>query len=283
MAAVDEKTISIGEFEWFYREAVPSSPLDRSPVLFLHGLPSRSYTWSSMMAEYADAGLRSIAPDWLGFGQSEMPERYRFNYSVDAYIEALGQFLDTIGLDRVSIVVQGFLGSVGLQFALRNRDRVDRIAILNAPIAGGAKLPFKMQQMTWPLVGDMLTQDPLAIDRLLEDGSGFTIPDEDLDVYRRPWLRTSSAGRSLMYALRGLRLPESTAEIGAGFDGHDGPVLAIWGTNDPWLDSDGIREFVDRLGDGTLVELPEAGHFPQEHWTREIGESLLPFLRRSDL
>ena len=52
-------------------------------------------------------------------------------------------------------------GSVGLQFALRNRDRVDRIALLNAPIASDAKLPFKMQQMTWPLIGDMLTQDPL--------------------------------------------------------------------------------------------------------------------------
>ena len=140
-----------------------------------------------------------------------------------------------------------------------------------------------MQQMTWPRIGARHTQDPLAIDRLLEDGSGFTIPDEDLDVYRRPWLRTSSAGRSLMYALRGLKLSESTAEIRAGFEGYSAPVLVIWGTNDPWLSSDSVREFVDRLTDGTLVELPEAGHFPQEHWTKEISESLLPFLRRSDL
>jgi pimeloyl-ACP methyl ester carboxylesterase len=52
--------------------------------------------------------------------------------------------------------------------------------------------------------------------------------------------------------------------------------------NDPWLGCDGVREFVAALKDGSLVELPEAGHFPQEHWTQEINESLLPFFRRSD-
>lgn len=283
MSTIDEKLVKVGEFEWFYRESLPNAPIDRTPILFLHGLPSRSYTWSGMLADYASAGLRTIAPDWLGFGQSEMPEKYRFNYSSDAYVDALVEFLDVLEIDRVSLVVQGFLGNVGLQFALRHRDRVDRIAILNAPILPGSKLPFKMQQMTWPLVGDMLTQDPLAIDRLLEDGSGFTIPDEDLDVYRRPWLRTSSAGRSLMYALRGLRLTDAIGEITAGFAGWSLPVLVVWGMNDPWLGSEGLSEFVTGLKDANLVELPEAGHFPQEHWTQEINESLLPFFRRSDL
>ncbi len=283
MPTVDEKLVKVGEFEWFYRESLPDAPIDRTPILFLHGLPSRSYTWSGMLANYTEAGFRTIAPDWLGFGQSEMPERYRFNYSADAYVDALIQFLDTLEIDRVSLVVQGFLGHVGLLLALRHRDRVDRIAILNAPILPGSKLPFKMQQMTWPLVGDMLTQDPLAIDRLLEDGSGFTIPDEDLDVYRRPWLRTSSAGRSMMYALRGLQLTEAIGEITAGFAGWSLPVLVVWGMNDPWLESEGVREFVTALKDANLVELPEAGHFPQEHWTQEINESLLPFFRRSDI
>ena len=39
-----------------------------------------------------------------------------------------------------------------------------------------------MQQWTIPFVGDMLTQDPLLVDRTLEGGSGFVISDGNLDV-----------------------------------------------------------------------------------------------------
>jgi len=280
MIQVNEQQIKVGEFEWFYREVKPEQPLDRSPVLFLHGLPSRSYTWSAMLPELAQVGFQAIAPDWLGFGQSDMPEGYRFKYSVEGYVQALDAFLSALDLPKVSIVVQGFLGSVGLNFALRNPEKVDRLVILNAPILPGMKLPFKMQQMTWFLVGDMLTQDPLLNDRLLEAGAGFVISDEDLDVYRRPWLRTSSAGRSFMYALRGLNLKQASPEIANGFVNWQKPLQIIWGMNDPWLGSEGIEEFAKKVN-AELVKLPEAGHFPQEHWQAEILEALIPFLRSS--
>ena len=76
-----------------------------------------------------------------------------------------------------------------------------------------------MQQLGLPFIGDMMTQDPLLVDRTLEGGSRQTISDKDLDVYRRPFLKSSDAGRSLMNTVRNIQLPQSMAEIESGLKG----------------------------------------------------------------
>ncbi|MFM7366852.1 MAG: hydrolase, partial [Sphaerospermopsis kisseleviana] len=100
-----------------------------------------------------------------------------FAYTPDAFIKALDDFIQAIELERFSLVVQGFLGSVGLQYALKNPQKIANIAILNAPISTSAKLPWKIQQMGLPLAGEMMTQDPLLVDRTLEGGCRYRIED----------------------------------------------------------------------------------------------------------
>ncbi|XQQ05614.1 MAG: alpha/beta fold hydrolase [Leptolyngbya sp. IPPAS B-1204] len=195
--AIKENSITINELEWFYREAEPLNPSAKPPVLLLHGLPSQSYGWRNVMPALAEQGFRSIAPDWIGFGFSGKPDKRSFAYTSDAYVQALADFLQALEIPRLFLVVQGFLGSVGLQYALRHPDAIERLAILNAPITTAAKLPWKMKQLGLPLVGEMLTQDPLLVDRTLEGGGGYRVEDADLDVYRRPFLKSSAAGRSL--------------------------------------------------------------------------------------
>lgn len=279
--SVAEKIITTPSGDWFYREIEPPNPSSQPPVVFLHGLPSLGYTWSALLPELAQQGLRGIAPDWLGFGRSHKPDKREFAYTPDAFIEALDGFLNALELDRVSLVVQGFLGSVGMQYALRHGDRCDRIAILNAPVSPSTKLPWKLKQMSLPFVGDMMTQDPLLVDRTLEAGSGFVIPDEDLDVYRRPWLKSSDAGRALLYTLKNLQLNAVTQEISSGFAQWTKPALVLWGIADPWLDADAARDFAKTLPDGSFVSLEEAAHYPQEHWSQDVSKALFPFLRRT--
>jgi len=279
--AVEEKIITVGSWDWFYREANPVNPPDVPTAVFLHGIPSLGYSWSAIMPELASQGVRGVAPDWLGYGRSSKPEKREFAYTPDAFVEALGAFLDALELDRVSLVVQGFLGSVGLQYALRYPDRVDRIAVLNAPVSPDATLPWTFKQMSLPFVGDMMTQDPLLVDRTLEKGSGFVIPDEDLDVYRRPWLKSSDAGRALLYTLQNLQLKSAMAEIDNGFRQWTQPSLVVWGVLDPWLSVEPAKAFANELENGQFVRLEEAAHYPQEHWSEDVGKALIPFLRRS--
>ncbi|MEB3211307.1 MAG: alpha/beta fold hydrolase [Leptolyngbyaceae bacterium] len=282
-SATLEQTLTVGKLGWFYREAVPEKPNNRPPVICLHGIPAQSYSWRKVLPELAAQGFRAIAPDWIGMGFSDTPEKFEFAYTPDAYVNALNEFLEALEIPTVSLVVQGFLGSVGLQYAFRHPDKVERLAVLNAPISSSAKLPWRMKQLGIPLVGEMLTQDPLLVDRTLEGGGPYEVDDEDLDVYRRPFLRSSSAGRSLFFAVRNLQLAKSLAEIETGFSQWEKPTLVAWGTSDPWLPVELAETLAAQLADADLVKLDEVGHYAQEDWPEKVTEALIPFLRRQAL
>ncbi len=277
---ITENILEIGSLEWFYREAVPNSTNKNSPVLLLHGLPSQSYTWLPILTQLGENGFRAIAPDWIGSGLSGKPEKRDFAYTPQAYLQALTDFINTLNLDQIILIVQGYLASVGIQYALQNSDRIDKLVILNTPLVSTAKLPWLMTQWTLPFVGDMVTQDPLLIDRTLEGGSGFIVSDEKLDVYRRPYLKTSAVGRALMVTTKNLNLAKTMLEIETGLKSWTKPSLIIWGMLDPWLSFEPIEQLVKNNSQIELAKLPEAKHYPQEHWPKEVGELLIPFIRR---
>jgi len=281
--AISEKSIEVGSLQWFYREANPVNASDKPPVLLLHGLPSQSYCWCELMPDLTEKGFRAIAPDWIGSGLSAKPDKRDFAYTPDAFIQALGDFLKTLEIERFYLVVQGFLGSVGLQYALRHPDQIERLAVLNTPVSSAAKLPWQMQQWGLPLIGDMVTQDPLLVDRTLEAGSRYQIEDKYLDVYRKPFLKSSDVGRSLMMTAKNLQMKQSMAEIESGYANWKQPTLIFWGMKDPWLPFTQAEQFANSLKNVEVVKLEEGGHYPQEHWSGKVSEALLPFLRRQAL
>ncbi|HLP88458.1 MAG TPA: alpha/beta fold hydrolase [Nostocaceae cyanobacterium] len=277
--SIQEQKITVDSLEWFYRETLPPGQTDLLPVVFLHGLVSQSYSWRNIIPSIAKQGTRAIAPDWIGYGYSAKPEKRDFAYTPDAFITALEGFINALELKHFSLVVQGFLGSVGLQYALRHPEQIANIAILNTPISSTAKLPWKIQQMGLPLAGEMMTQDPLLVDRTLEGGSRYRIEDKDLDVYRRPFLKTSASGRSLLATIRNLQLTSITAEIETGFKQWQKPILIQWGMIDPWLSIDIAENFANSLPKAELIKLNNVGHYPQEHYHETILQDLLPFVR----
>jgi pimeloyl-ACP methyl ester carboxylesterase len=277
---ITETSVTVKDLEWFYRAAAPAQPAEKPPVVLLHGLPAQSYSWRHVLPALAEQGFQAIAPDWIGFGMSGKPDRRQFAYTPDAYIQALADLLEALSIERFQLVVQGFLGSVGLQYALRHPDQIERLAILNAPVLTTAKLPWKLKQMALPLLGEMLTQDPLLVDRTLEGGGGYRVEDADLDVYRRPFLKSSAAGRALFAVMQNLNLPQATAEIEAGFANWQQPTLLAWGSRDPWLPLAMAEKFRELVAGAELEVLAEVGHYPQEDWHEKVSQALITFFRR---
>ena len=175
--SITKNEIKVGSLDWFYRETNPETN-DKIPVVFLHGLVSQSYSWLVILDELEKQGYKAIAPDWIGSGYSGKPDKRDFNYTPDAFIQGLGEFLKQLKIEKFYLVVQGFLGSMGLQYALRYPEQIEKLIILNTPISTSVKLPWKLQQMALPFVGDMITQDPLLVDRTLEGGSKYVIEDK---------------------------------------------------------------------------------------------------------
>ncbi|MCU0523202.1 MAG: alpha/beta fold hydrolase [Elainella sp. Prado103] len=277
---IQEHSIVVKGLDWFYREAQPSFASDKLPVVLLHDLPAQSYSWRNVLPALAEQGFRALAPDWIGFGKSATPDRREFNYKSEAYVQALADWLAALEIDRFHLVVQGFLGTFGLQYALQYPQQIDRLAILNVPLTPAGKLPWKIKQMGLPLMGEMMTQDPLLVDRTLEGGGGYRVEDADLDVYRRPFLKSSAAGRSLFVLLQNLKLAPALSAIDVGFKDWQQPILLAWGIRDPWVPVSEAQTFAQQVPNAKLVELAEVGHYPQEDWHEKVNESLLTFLRQ---
>ena len=273
--------IQVGKFQWFYRQTELES--ERIPVLFLHGVPSHSYTWRQIMSLLADENIPSIAPDWLGCGFSDKPNQKDFSYTPEAFLTGLSELITLLKLEKFYLVVQGFLSSVGLQYALQNPEQIEGLIILNTPITSSAKLPWLMKQLSLPLVGDMMTQDPLLVDRTIEKGSGFVVAEQDLDVLRKPFLQSSDVGRSLMAILKKLQLDRTMPEIEAGLSQWSKPTLIIWGTADKWLDIADAQKIAAANSNITLIELPEAKHYPQEHWASDIAKEIVQFFLSKEI
>jgi len=280
--SVEEHFLKVGALDWFYRESLPVNNSDQPPVLLLHGLVSQSYSYREIMPVLAEQGFRAIAPDWIGFGFSAKPGKRDFAYTPDAFVTALAAFIDALECDRLSLVVQGFVGSAGLQYALRHPEKIARLAVLNTPLSTEAQLPWKIKQLGLPLLGEVFTQDPLLVDRTLEGGGPYQVADKDLDVYRRPFLQSSAAGRALLITVRNLRLQQVTAEIEKGFSQWPQPTLIVWGTSDPWLPLSQAQSFASSLANAEVVPLEQVGHYAQEDWHEKVSEVLLPFLRRQE-
>ena len=279
---VNERTVPVGPFQWFTTEVAPAQTA-RPPVLLLHGLPAQCYVWRRVIVALGEAGHRAIAPDWLGFGNSSKPEVSEFSYRPDAYLAALDELIAALGLERFAVVAQGFLGSVGIQYALRHPGRIAGLVAVNAPLTAAAKLPWTLRQLGLPLVGDMLVQNPLSVDQALE-GGGYPLDLGDLAVYRRPYSAGGDAGRALMQAVRRLDLTATTAEFASGFApwrsgaGAPFPVAVLWGENDRYLPRSIATEFAAAHPQVRLVTLPGAGHFPQEQAPEELARRLLDLL-----
>ena len=255
----------------------------KPPVVLLHGLVSQGYSWRGVMASLADAGFRAIAPDWIGHGYSAHPDKKEFDYKPDSFVTALSQLIETLEIDTFYLGIQGFLGSAGLLYAAKHPEKVERLIILNTPLTSEAKLPFKISQMGIPLVGDMLTQDPILVDRTLEGGGPYEVDDDDLEVYRKPFLKSSDAGRSLLATVKQLNVKQVTANLDRDFKDCSIPTLIAWGTSDKWLPVSLAETFAKQLKTVDLVKLEETGHYAQEDWAEKVSEAVVPFLRRANI
>lgn len=275
---IQENKIEIDSLHWFYREGLPVENSNKTPVILLHGLLSQSFTWLEIMPVLTEYGYHTIAPDWLGWALSDIPDKRDFDYTPSAYLTAFTQFIDGLKLDKVSLVVQGYLATIGIQYALKYPDKIDKLVILNTPIISEAKLPWQIAQCGIPFLGDMITQDPLIVDRTLEKGAGFVISDQNLAFYRKPIVTSSSPGRTLVTVVKKLNLKQVTAEIEAGLKKWEKPCLIIWGKDDPWLEFAPVEALVNSNKKLKLITLEEAKHYPQEHFSKEISPMIVNFL-----
>lgn len=105
-------------------------PSDGPPVLLLHGEPTWSYLYRTMIPPLVDAGHRVLAPDLIGFGRSDKPTR-REDYTYLRHVEWVTAWLGHLDLRDVTLFGQDWGSLIGLRVAAEQEERFSRIMIGN--------------------------------------------------------------------------------------------------------------------------------------------------------
>jgi pimeloyl-ACP methyl ester carboxylesterase len=226
-----------------------------TPVLYLHGVPTNSDDWIPFLERTG-----GIAPDLPGFGRSGKPGS--LSYTIEEYDGFIERFLDQLELQRVSLVVHDW-GGVGLAFAQRLPERVERLVIINAvPFLPGYRWHRTARMWRTPGLGELVmgTTNRFTL-RLLSREANATpgpMPDE--------WVATvmdhfdQGTQRAILRLYRSSP-PEVLERAGAGLSELKVPALVVWGGRDPYIDARFGREFAARLPQAELQEYPDAGHW----------------------
>ena len=100
------------------------------PVLFLHGWIGSWRYWMPTMEAVSDR-YRTYAFDLWGFGDSDKSSQ---RYEIDSYVSLVGLFMDELGLIKAPIVGHSLGAVVGMLFAARTPDRVDKLMTVSMPL-----------------------------------------------------------------------------------------------------------------------------------------------------
>jgi haloalkane dehalogenase len=116
---------------------VTAGPADGPVVLLLHGEPSWSFLYRTVMAVLAARGLRAIAPDLIGFGRSDKPARAA-DHSFARHVEWMRTLaFDRLDLRDVTLVGQDWGGLIGLRLLAEHPDRFARVVAANTGLPTG--------------------------------------------------------------------------------------------------------------------------------------------------
>jgi pimeloyl-ACP methyl ester carboxylesterase len=121
------KTVQANGLSVFYREdGDPSKP----KLVLLGGFPASSHQFRNLIPALADR-FHVVAPDYPGFGNSEMPDPAAHRYTFDGISEVIEAWLRQIGFDRFGLFMQDYGGPVGFRILTRHPECMEWLILQN--------------------------------------------------------------------------------------------------------------------------------------------------------
>ena len=283
MNSVSYHTVKVDGLNIFYREA---GPRNAPTVLLLHGFPTSSQMFRNLIPLLADK-YHLVAPDYPGYGQSDMPLVDQFVYSFDHLAEIVDKFTAQLGLAKYAIYVQDYGGPIGFRLAAAHPDRITAIVVQNgnaydegldndfwAPLklywadkseTNAARLRplFELEATKWQYSEGYrdvshVSPDAWMLDQAYMDRAG----NKEIQL-------------ELFYSYGSN--PGHYPEWQAYFRKYQPPMLITWGENDKIFPPAGAHPYLRDLPKAEL-HLLDTGHFALEEDGEQIAQYIREFL-----
>lgn len=269
-----------GELRMAYVEA---GPADGPAVLLLHGEPSWSYLYRTVIPALTAAGLRAVAPDLVGFGRSDKPADPA-DHTYARHLAWTGALVfDVMGLRDVTLVGQDWGGLIGLRLVAEHPDRFARVVAANTGLPTG---DHGMPDIWWRFRRTVETAESLDVGRLVESGCLTELPEAVRAAYDAPFPdETYKAGPRVMPALVPTRPDDPATEPNRAawqrLAGWCRPFLVAFADSDPITGpmAPVLRTSIPGAAGLDHPTLEGAGHFLQEDAGGRLGEIVAEFVR----
>ena len=258
-------------------------PRDAPVVVLLHGEPSWSYLWRTVVPPLLEAGCRVVAPDLVGFGRSDKPvDQAAYTYA--GHVEWLREVLfDRLDLAGVTLVCQDWGGLLGLRLVAEHPGRFARVCTANTGLPDGSRAMGE----EWQRFAAFVDRTPdLPVGLLVAFGCATELAPEVVAAYDAPFPDADAkAGARAFPRL----IPQSPDQPGAAENVAAWEVLRTF--DRPWLNAFSDGDPITRGADGLFAAqvpgcagqphttIEGGGHFLQEDRGPEVGAVLVSWLR----
>ena len=278
-AGAPDTGLGVGEPAWHHLDTGPElaargiTPV--GTILAVHGNPTWSYLWRSLIPATLDAAAaggpawRVVAVDQLDMGFSARTGRHR---TLPERVRDLDAFTTALGLTGPVVVLgHDWGGVVAMGWAVDHPDRLAGLALLNTAIAhpDGEPIPAPLRAAT---AGPVLRLATSVTPAFLETTLALAhppLPREVADAYRAPYRHAEDRGgvEGFVADIPGHHDHPSAPElrrIAAGVAGLTVPALLQWGPRDPVFRDRYLDDLVDRLPHARVHRHEGAGHLVAE-------------------
>lgn len=261
-------------------------PAEADPVLLMHGEPSWSYLYRTMIPILVAAGHRIIAPDLVGFGRSDKPTR-REDYSYQRHVDWMQGLLDQLRLERITLVCQDWGGLIGLRLVAENPGRFARVVAANTMLPTGDRHPGAAF-LKWQQFSQEVPVFPAG--GVIKGGTVTPLPQAVIDAYDAPYPdeRYKEGARQfplLVPITRNDPASENNRAAWQVLSQWQKPFLTAFSDSDPI--TAGGDKLMHKLIPGTRGQahttIVNAGHFLQEDQGQRLAEVVVKFIAATPL
>lgn len=267
-----------------YREAGdPANPT----MLLLHGFPTSSHMFRDLIPQIAGS-WHVIAPDYPGFGASDMPPAETFEYAFANIARMMTELLDRKGVGRYAAYVMDYGAPVGYRMFAAQPERVTAFVIQNGnAYEEGLRAFWDPIRAYWaePTAenGDKLRGLLTLEATKWQFQTGMQHPERvSADNYWHVQYLLDRPGNQEVQLELFLDYGTNVGEYPAWqalFRRHQPPALLVWGRNDPIFPEEGAHPYKRDLED-LEFHLLDTGHFALEEYASFIAERMVALRAR---